>query len=46
MKAERKAAHDAMKTKASKSKTDKEKIAVLMQAVFWNHGIGDNHEYS
>ena len=34
MKARRKAAHDALKAKAKAAKTDKEKIAVLMQAAF------------
>ena len=34
MKAQRKAAHDALKAKAKAAKTDKEKLAVLMKAVF------------
>ena len=34
MKAQRKAAHDELKAKAKAAKTDKEKLAVLMKAVF------------
>ena len=34
MKAERKAAHDALKAKAKDAKNDKDKIAALMEAVF------------
>ena len=34
MKAKRKAAHDALKAEAKAAKTDKEKLAVLMKAVF------------
>ena len=34
MKAERRAAHDALKAAAASAKTDKGKVAILMQAVF------------